>query len=153
MPTSRKERGVRSQSNMEPFSLGSDEGKILPHIGRLIATATQTDGAFEVIEYTGPAAPPAHVHRMRDEGFYILDGSFSFTLAERDVEVGVGSFIFVPRGTRHGFTVRPGGRALLFIAPAGLEGFFEELGRGLAAGRSGAEIRDVLADRYDSTPV
>jgi quercetin dioxygenase-like cupin family protein len=90
---------------------------------------------------------------MRDEGFYILEGSFSFTLGENGVEAGVGSFIFVPRGTRHGFTVGPGGRALLFIAPAGLEGFFEELGRELAAGRSGAEIRKVLAGKYDSTPV
>jgi quercetin dioxygenase-like cupin family protein len=90
---------------------------------------------------------------MRDEGFYILDGSFSFTLAQNDVEAGVGSFIFVPRGTRHGFTVGPGGRALLLIAPAGLEGFFEELGRGLATGKSGAEIRKALADKYDSTPV
>jgi len=138
---------------MQSFALGRDEGKILPDIGRLIAGAAQTDGSFEVIEYTGPAAPPPHVHRMREEGFYILDGSFSFTLAGKDVEAGVGSFIFVPRGTRHGFAVGPGGRALLFIAPAGLEGFFEELGRGLAAGRSGAEIRESLADKCDSTPV
>jgi mannose-6-phosphate isomerase-like protein (cupin superfamily) len=144
---------VRSQSSMQSFALGRDQGKILPHIGRLIATATQTNGSFELIEYTGPAAPPPHVHRMRDEGFYILDGSFSFTLAEKDVDAGAGSFIFVPRGTRHGFTVRPGSRALLFIAPAGLEGFFEELGRGLALGKSGAEIRKALADKYDSTPV
>jgi hypothetical protein len=72
---------------------------------------------------------------------------------EEVVEAEAGSFIFVPRGTRHEFAVRPGGRALLIIAPAGLEGFFEELGQGLAAGKSGTEIREVLADKYDSTPV
>jgi mannose-6-phosphate isomerase-like protein (cupin superfamily) len=138
---------------MQPYSLGRDEGKSLPHIGRLIATASQTDGSFELIDYTGPAAPPPHVHRMRDEGFYILEGSFSFTLGENDVDAGSGSFIFVPRGTRHGFKVQPGSRALLFIAPAGLEGFFEELGQALGAGRSGEEIRARLADKYDSTPI
>ena len=129
---------------MEPYSLGSDQGKVLPHIGRLIATAAQTNGSFEVIDYVGPAEPPPHIHQMREEGFYILDGTFTFTLAEDVVEARVGSFIFVPRGTRHGFTVQPGGRALLFIAPAGLGMFFEELGRGLAAGRSGEEIREAL---------
>jgi quercetin dioxygenase-like cupin family protein len=144
---------VTPHPSMEPYSLGSGQGKILPRIGRLLATGAQTDGAFEVIDYVGPAAPPVHVHQMREEGFYILDGSFTFTLADDVVELGVGSFIFVPRGTRHGFTVRLGGRALLFITPAGLEGFFEELGRGLAAGESAEEIRALLAGRYDSTPL
>ena len=59
--------------------MGPDEGKALPHIGRPVATATQTGGSFEVIDYVGPAA---HVHHMRDEGFYILDGSFTFALGE-----------------------------------------------------------------------
>jgi len=33
---------------------------------------------IEVIEYTGPAAPPAHVHKEHDEVFVILNGSFRF---------------------------------------------------------------------------
>jgi hypothetical protein len=41
---------------------------------------------------------------------------------------------------------------LLIIAPAGLDGFFAELGDGLAAGRSSDEIRAALAGKYDSTP-
>jgi hypothetical protein len=39
--------------------------------------------------------------------------------------------MFVPRGTRHGFTVEAGSKALLFIIPGGLGGFFRELGAGL----------------------
>jgi quercetin dioxygenase-like cupin family protein len=128
-------------------------GQDLPSIGTLKASATQTDGSFEVIEYVGPAAPPPHIHRMREEAFYILEGSFTFVLGEDDaVEAPAGSFIFVPRGTRHGFTVQQGGRALLLVSPAGLGGFFAELGAGLQAGRSGAEIRAALAGKYDSTP-
>ena len=73
---------MTSHPNMEPYSLGKEQGKLLPHIGRLIATATQTNGSFEAIDYVGPAAPPPHVHQMRDEAFYILEGSFTFTLAE-----------------------------------------------------------------------
>jgi len=38
------------------------------------------------------------------------------------------------------------------VAPAGLEGFFEELGAGVAGGRSGLEMREALAGKYDSIP-
>jgi hypothetical protein len=40
---------VTSHPSMVPYSLGADQGKALPHIGRLIATATQTNGSFEII--------------------------------------------------------------------------------------------------------
>jgi hypothetical protein len=46
----------------------------------------------------------------------------------------------------------PNAAVVLLVAPAGLEGFFVELGEGLQAGRSGAEIRAALAGRYDSIP-
>lgn len=137
----------------KPYSLPPGGGGVLPSIGALKASAAQTGGAFEIIDYVGPAAPPPHIHRMREEAFYVMEGSFTFVLGEEEgVEAPEGSFIFVPRGTRHGFTVRPGSRALLLVAPAGLEGFFVELGEGLQAGRSGAELRAALAGRYDSIP-
>ncbi|MFY9614338.1 MAG: cupin domain-containing protein [Candidatus Dormiibacterota bacterium] len=126
--------------------------KELPFIGTLRVSSEDSGGALEMIEYRGPAAPPPHVHRERDEVFYILKGAFAFTLATDDFEVQQGEMVHVPRGTRHGFKPQPGAEALLIIAPAGLEGFFAELGEGLAAGRSSAEIRAALAGRYDSTP-
>ena len=58
----------------------------------------------------------------------------------------------VPRGWRHGFNVEPGSQALLLVIPAGLEGFFQDLGAGIAAGRSSQEIRASLAGKYDSYP-
>ena len=63
-----------------------------------------------------------------------------------------GSTILVPRGTRHGFTTDLDARALLITVPAGLQGFLEELGDGLAAGRSSQEIRKTLAGKYESMP-
>lgn len=60
--------------------------------------------------------------------------------------------VLVPRGTRHAFETQPGCRALLLILPAGLEGFFRELGQGLAQGRSSEEIRAAITGRYDSHP-
>jgi len=127
-------------------------GRNLPFIGSLKASGANTREAFELIEYAGPAAPPPHVHRAHDEAFYILDGTFEFVLDEDAFTVGLGSVVWVPRGTRHGFTVSPGAKALLFTIPAALAGFFEELGTGLAAGRSSEAIRRELADKYDSVP-
>ena len=128
------------------------EGTAIPGIGTLKLSAAETGGAFEMIEFSGPNAPP-HLHRARDETFFVLHGSFTFRLADEVVAAPAGSCVFVPRGVHHGFTLQPGSRALLVIAPAGLEGYFRELGRALEAGRSGGDIRRALADRYDSIPI
>jgi mannose-6-phosphate isomerase-like protein (cupin superfamily) len=125
----------------------------LPFIGTAKATEDQTAGSFELIELSGPTGPPPHVHREHDEGFFILEGSFRFVLGTEEFDAPRGSFVFVPRGTRHGFVPTAGARALLFIVPSGLEGFFRELGEGLAAGRPSSEIRAELAGRYDSEAI
>jgi quercetin dioxygenase-like cupin family protein len=132
--------------------MAEQQGKLLPLIGTLRVSGGETDGAFELIEYTGPLQPPPHVHRHREEVFYVLDGQFTFTVGTEVIDVGAGGTVLIPRGTRHGFTATEGSRALFFVAPAGLEGFFEELGAGVAAGRSGPEMREALAGKYDSIP-
>jgi mannose-6-phosphate isomerase-like protein (cupin superfamily) len=128
------------------------EGTPLPLLGLLKASAVHSGGTFEVIEYHGPLQPPPHVHRGREEAFYILEGTFRFVLGDQQHEAPAGSLIVIPRGVRHGFVADSGARALLFVAPAGLGGFFEELGTGLSSGKSSAETRAALADRYDSYP-
>lgn len=132
--------------------LAPERGSDLPFIGRLRASAADTGGSFEVIEYHGPAVPPPHVHHEHDEIFYILEGTFSFVIGTATQQADTGSLVWVPRGTRHGFHVQPGSRALLVTIPAGLEGFFRELGKGLTEGKTSDEIRTELAGKYDSTP-
>jgi len=136
----------------QPIVLRPGEGEQLPSIGTLRASAAQTGGAFEVIEYTGPAIPPPHVHKEHDEVFLILTGTFRFLLGQDRVEAPQGAIVVVPRGSRHGFSIEPGSTAILLTVPAGLEGFFKELGAGLAAGTSSDEIRASLAGKYDSFP-
>src|SRR5919201_119762 len=117
----------------------------IPMIGTVKVSAAESSGSLEIIEYVGPATPPVHVHRERDEVFVVVEGWFHFTVGDAEFDAPAGSVVHVPRGTRHGFTTTDGARALLVIAPAGLEGFFDELGRGLAEGRSGLELRQTLA--------
>ncbi len=145
---------MASKMVQHPFLSQSGEGPILVTSGlRLKVGAAQTNGAFEVVELAGPGSPPPHVHQEHDECFYVIKGSFTFTLGTEQVEVPADSLIFVPRGTPHAFKHSEGARALVFVIPANLEGFFRELGDGLAAGRAEAELRAMLAGKYDSWPV
>jgi mannose-6-phosphate isomerase-like protein (cupin superfamily) len=47
--------------------------------------------------------PPPHVHRIYDEAFYVLAGSVQFMSDGTSLDCPAGSFVFVPRGTPHGF--------------------------------------------------
>ncbi len=130
-----------------PQVIRPGEGERLP-FGRLIATE-----AFEALELSGPGqGPPPHVHRHHDELFYVLEGRVGFLLEEEAVDAPAGTVVLVPRGTRHGFSRPPGARLLAVTVPAGLAGFFRELGAAVAEGRPSAETRAALAGRYDSHP-
>jgi mannose-6-phosphate isomerase-like protein (cupin superfamily) len=135
-----------------PYVARGADGGSLPLVGLLKASGLQTAGAFEVIVYEGPIQPPPHIHREHDEAFYILGGSFVFTLDREQIDVGGGDFVYVSRGTRHGFTASEDAKALLLTVPAGLAGFLEELGTGIATGKTSEETRAALAGRYDSFP-
>src|SRR3989442_16029671 len=55
---------------------------------RLIVSKAETNGAFAVAEFRGSEGrwTVPHVHRGLEESFYVLEGSFAFTLGERDLE-------------------------------------------------------------------
>ncbi len=135
------------------FLSTTGEGKSLPVPGRVKVSAAQTGGMFEMIEFIGPGSPLPHVHQNHDECFYIIEGTYTFTLGSEQVQAPADSVVFVPRGTRHSFKPSDGARAFVFIVPAHLEEFFRELGAGLAAGRPEPELRAELGRKYDSQPV
>jgi quercetin dioxygenase-like cupin family protein len=91
-----------------------------------------TNGAFTVAELTaGPEmGPPPHIHRNADESFYILEGTFEFSLAGQAFTAGAGSFVYLPKGVVH--THQAGGgrpaKALVLQTPAGVERFIAEAG-------------------------
>lgn len=137
-----------------PGLLTANQRETLPLVGSIRLSADRTGGALEVFEFEWPgsAVPPPHTHRERDELFHVTQGSLEFVLGHDTVTATEGSLVYVPRGTRHGFTPGPGSKALVITMPAGLEGFFRELSAGLAAGKTAAEVRASLAGRFDSFP-
>lgn len=87
-----------------------------------------------MIEARG-AAPPVHLHRDADETIYVIDGELSIFLGDERLEAGAGSFLFVPKGAVHTWLVRSAhAEALVTLAPAGLEGFFAEVGAAVVPG-------------------
>lgn len=76
----------------------------------------------------GPGAYP-HVHHRADEAFYVVSGELTLILEHREVRAPAGSFVLVPRGTRHTFrnTTDDPVKAVFIVSPPGFEGFFKEL--------------------------
>ncbi len=137
---------------LHAFCSAPGEGQLLPTGGQLKVSSAQSGGTLEVIDL-GRGSPSPHIHHEHEECFYIVEGLYTFTVGTEQLEAPAGSVVFVPRGTRHAFKHGEDARALVFVTPAGLEGFFRELGAGLAAGRSEADMRSELAGKYDSEPV
>ena len=121
----------------------------------LLVSGERTGGSFEMFEEVRPSlgGPPPHVHRDRDETFYVVEGRYVFTRGTDDIELGPGQVIVVPRGTRHHFrTLLPGSRTLIIVAPAGLEAFFREMGARMAAGATALEAMTALSRSHDAHP-
>ena len=118
----------------------------------------KSDGAYSLIEWVAaPGVPgtPLHIHRVTDEAFYVLDGTFGFQVGERTVEGAAGAFFFVPKGLEHAFWNQglTAARMLITMSPPGFERYFEELAEGLAAVGDDAEaamsVRKALSEKHD----
>jgi len=116
-------------------TLGKEEGPAVWFLNTLAivkAAASQTGGAFGLIEQLAPvgAGSPYHVHRAEEETFYILDGELEFFSEGRRFVGGPGAYVFLPRGIPHGFQVvgASTARFLILTTPGGFEGFVTEMG-------------------------
>lgn len=95
-----------------------------------------------------------HVHNGCEESFYVLEGSFTFTLGDREVEATAGDYVLVPRGTPHMMVGGPdGGRLLTFYVPGGNEEMFVELLKLPRDAITDPAARAEIARKYDSVPV
>jgi quercetin dioxygenase-like cupin family protein len=95
-------------------------------------TGAETGGLFALVEVVGlpGSGPPPHIHRRVDEVYCLLEGELEVLDGDRTFTAEAGSVFRIPKGTLHAWkneTDEPA-KTLLFVCPAGFEGFFEEAG-------------------------
>lgn len=137
------------RSDVETYRLGVVDFRVL-------AGSDRTDGAFALGEFSGAEGTwtVPHIHATSLEAFYVLDGRFTFTLGEDDFEAETGSFVLIPRGTRHLMRAEAGGgRFLTLWTPGGLEQMFVELSRLSPDALRDPDVRKAVSAQFDSIPV
>ena len=120
----------------------------------LKAVSRDSAGTMSAYEFAIPpatAGPPLHLHRGWDEAFYVLEGEMTFLIDGRTSTAPAGSFIFIPRGILHTFWNESAAPAkqLTVFTPAGIEAYFEEVTRVIAAGDDTLEAATALMEKHD----
>ena len=118
------------------------------------AAGDETGGALAVIE--ADLAPhssgtPLHVNTLEDENYFVVEGTLTFRLGERNHEAPAGTFVHIPRGVVHthwNATSAPA-RLLGFPAPAGFERFFADLAELIASMPPGPPDMSRMAAVYE----
>ncbi len=119
-------------------------------------TAQETGGLFSVVEHPiepGRLVPP-HMHTREDEFSYVLEGEIGVRIGGQEFIAPQGSYVFKPRNIPHTFWNASGrpARLIEFIAPGGMETYFEEVKRLIESGaQPGGPEHIALNERYGHT--
>jgi glyoxylate utilization-related uncharacterized protein len=76
-------------------------------------------------------ARPPHIHHREDEAFWVLEGELEILVGEDRFKAGTGTFVHLPKGVLHSYrnVGSTPARFLTLLVPAGLEKYFEEVGK------------------------
>ena len=127
------------------YSLHEDEGWMYRFGIDFVVKAGEAreGGSAAFMEYVTRKGeePHDHIHASEDEMFHVLDGALTFRCGDESFDVEKGGFVFLPRGIRHGYTVRSDEPVRLIVVTApiregasgGWGGFVSdmELGQGI----------------------
>jgi quercetin dioxygenase-like cupin family protein len=119
---------------MKPYSLARDEGDavwMFDSLDTIKAGGGRTEGRFSLVEFLDfeGSSVPLHVNGGWDQGFYILDGEYTFIIEDDTLTASTGSWIFVPCNTQHAWRCDSSeGRVLTVTVPGGLEAFYRQVG-------------------------
>ena len=99
-----------------------------------LVDGSETNGRYFVMEAVVPpgGGPPPHIQTREEEAFYIIEGTVTFWAEGEQVTAVAGTFLHVPPDAVHNFRneTEETARMLIFFAPAGIEGLFDQLGGG-----------------------
>ncbi len=97
----------------------------------MLGAEQYTGGTFSAIVARGKAreGPPPHLHRDREEYFFVLEGTYSLGVNGNESSIGPGTLVFVPRGTVHTFKNTSGamGKLLEWTIPGDNGDYFRAM--------------------------
>jgi quercetin dioxygenase-like cupin family protein len=98
---------------------------------KVLLTTEATGGAISVVlgSIKPGDGPPEHVHFNQDEMFFVLEGTWKFTVGDETTTAGPGTIVFVPRDVVHRFknVGDTTARVLEFSLPGGLDHYFKAI--------------------------
>ena len=127
------------------------------HLGplavRFLLTADHSSGSIAAFELIVPGASrlaaPAHSHDHYEETIYGIDGVLTWTVAGKQIEVGPGQALCIPRGAVHRFDNNGSQdvKALCVITPAAIgPQYFRESAEVINAAAGGPPDRAKMAE-------
>jgi DNA-binding transcriptional MerR regulator/quercetin dioxygenase-like cupin family protein len=129
---------MESQELFGGFTVAAGEDRFNEHVtldgepNDCKVSATDTNGAMCVFEFTGAGGWPRHLHYDQDEWIYIVDGEFDFVVGDRRLRLGAGESVFLPRKVGHVWACANDnpGKIINSYQPAGkMEEFFRAVAK------------------------
>jgi quercetin dioxygenase-like cupin family protein len=120
---------------------------------RFLITGENSNGSVAAFEVIVPGAQrleaPAHSHDHYEETIYGIDGVLTWTVGGKQITVGPGQAVCIPRGAIHRFdnNGRQDAKALCVVTPAAIgPQYFRESAEVIRAAAGGPPDRAKLAE-------
>ncbi len=136
--------------------------RVGPLVVRFLITGENSSGSLAAFELMVPAAQrlsgPAHSHDHYEETIYGIDGVLTWTVNEKQIDVGPGQALCIPRGAVHRFDNQSDQdvKALCVITPAAIgPQYFRECAEVINQAAGGPPDRGKMAEimcRHGLTP-
>src|SRR5215470_9299428 len=134
-----------------------------PLVVRFLITGENSSGSIAAFEVIVPSAQrlaaPAHSHDHYEETIYGIDGVLTWTVGGKQIDVGPGQALCIPRGAIHRFDNNGShdAKTLCLITPAAIgPQYFRESAEVINAAAGGSPDRAKLVEimrRHGLTPV
>jgi len=120
----------------------------------ILIPGAATNGGFAVFEdvVAPDIGPGRHVHKLQDEVFFVLEGTFDIEIAGHLYRAGPGDVAFVPRGEIHAFknVGIASGRLRYTFTPAGdTEAMFRAFYEAAQSGQLTPDTMSEIAEKHD----
>jgi len=103
--------------------------RVAGDVVRVLASAAQTGGGYEIFELEGPegSGPPLHAHPWT-EAYVVIDGEAEVFVGGATLPATPGSFFQIPAGAMHSYRIKsPTAKFVVITSPGGASGFFHDI--------------------------